>query len=238
MPNNPEINIYCDESCHLPNDGMKSMVLGALWCLSSSATDHNADIAAIKARHNLSQYFEIKWTKVSPNKLGFYLELLEYFFSIKALGFRAWVVPDKSILCHKEFIQTHDDWYYKMYFYLIRNLISTRCRYYIYVDIKDTRSRDKLRKLDEVIRNAHYDFSRDIIKRVQHVHSHDINLLQLADLLLGAISYNSRQLHTSSAKQELIQYIRERTGFSLNESTLPSERKFNICIWQPNERGV
>ena len=26
------IHIYCDESCHLENDGMKAMVLGALWC--------------------------------------------------------------------------------------------------------------------------------------------------------------------------------------------------------------
>jgi len=25
-------NIYCDESCHLENDGEKVMVLGAIWC--------------------------------------------------------------------------------------------------------------------------------------------------------------------------------------------------------------
>ena len=25
-------NIYCDESCHLENDGQKAMVLGAVWC--------------------------------------------------------------------------------------------------------------------------------------------------------------------------------------------------------------
>jgi len=25
------IHIYCDESCHLENDHMRSMVLGALW---------------------------------------------------------------------------------------------------------------------------------------------------------------------------------------------------------------
>lgn len=25
-------NIYCDESCHLENDGQKSMVLGAVSC--------------------------------------------------------------------------------------------------------------------------------------------------------------------------------------------------------------
>jgi hypothetical protein len=26
------INIYCDESCHLENDGINVMGLGGLWC--------------------------------------------------------------------------------------------------------------------------------------------------------------------------------------------------------------
>lgn len=25
-------NVYCDESCHLPNDGNSVMVLGGVWC--------------------------------------------------------------------------------------------------------------------------------------------------------------------------------------------------------------
>lgn len=232
-----ETNIYCDESCHLANDSMRCMILGALWCSTSSASRFNAEIAAIKTRHNLSRYFEIKWTKVSKGKLEFYLELLDYFFDNNSLGFRAWVIPDKSILRHDDFNQTHDDWYYKMYFYLLRNLIDTRYSYNIYLDIKDTRSRQKLHKLDEVIRNAHYDFSRDIIKRTQHVHSHDINLMQLADLLIGALSYHHRQLTGSKAKLAIIDKIKERTGFSLNTSTLPTEKKFNLCLWRPNNRN-
>lgn len=234
----PEISIYCDESGHLPNDTIPSMVLGALWSISSKVSSHNKDIESIKHNHNMSRYFEIKWTKVSQGKLDFYLELLEYFFTSKTMGFRAWVIPDKSLLRHSDFQQTHDDWYYKMYFYLLRNLINTKCRYYIYLDIKDTRSRYKLRKLDEVIRNAHYDFSRDIIRRVQHVHSHDINLLQLCDLLIGAVAYHFRQLTSNEGKQRLISYIKEQTGFNLNTNTLPSERKFNICIWRPKERNI
>jgi hypothetical protein len=27
-----EYNVYCDESCHLENDGQKAMVLGSVWC--------------------------------------------------------------------------------------------------------------------------------------------------------------------------------------------------------------
>jgi hypothetical protein len=234
---NTTINIYCDESCHLPHDDEQSMVLGALWCFKTKAGEHNQAIAKLKSRHNLSPFFEIKWTKVSPGKLDFYKELLDYFFASRSLGFRAWCVPDKSVLSHNKYNQTHDDWYYKMYFYLLRNLISTKRRYHIYLDIKDTRSRIKLRKLREVLSNANYDFSREIIAGIQHVHSHDIGLLQMADMLIGAVSYHARGLSGSPAKNALVQLIKDRTGLSLKQNTLPAESKFNLCIWKPHSEG-
>ncbi len=38
------INIYCDESCHLPNDGQKAMVLGTLWSDKVEASTYNQEI--------------------------------------------------------------------------------------------------------------------------------------------------------------------------------------------------
>ncbi len=231
------INIYCDESCHLPNDGQKAMVLGALWCFKAKANMHNQEIADLKAKHRLSPFFEIKWTKISSGKLEFYIDLINYFFNQRTMGFRAWVIPDKTILAHDDYEQTHDEWYYKMYFYLLRNLISVERKHHIYLDIKDTRSRKKLHKLREVLSNANYDFSRDIIERIQHVRSHDIGLMQLADLIIGAISYHARGLTGSEAKNDIVRLIKEKTGLSLMRNTLPSERKFNMCIWRPNSGG-
>ncbi len=231
---NTIINIYCDESCHLPNDGQKAMVLGALWCFKTKAAAHNREIAGLKVKYRLSRFFEIKWTKISSGKRDFYVDLVNYFLDQRTMGFRAWVIPDKSLLAHEDFNQTHDEWYYKMYFYLLRNLISTERRYHIYIDIKDTRSRKKLRKLREVLSNANYDFSRQIIERIQHVRSHDIGLMQLVDLLTGAISYHARGLSSSPAKNDIVELIKRRTGLSLARNTLPNERKFNICIWRAN----
>jgi len=231
------VNIYCDESCHLPNDGQKSMVLGALWCFKAKASAHNQEIASLKSKYRLSPFFEIKWTKISSGKHDFYFDLVNYFFNQRTMGFRAWIIPDKTILAHDDFNQTHDEWYYKMYFYLLRNLISTERKYHIYLDIKDTRSRKKLRKLREVLSNANYDFSREIIERIQHVRSHDIGIMQLVDLLAGAISYHARGLTGNAAKNEIVQLIKKRTGLSLTRNTLPGERKFNICIWRPESGG-
>jgi hypothetical protein len=226
-------NIYCDESCHLEHDKQTAMVLGAVWCSKDNSDKINNEIKEIKVKHNLSKYFEIKWTKVSAGKLNFYHELVEYFFENPDLHFRALVIPDKSILNHEAFNQTHDDWYYKMYFNLLNKIIEPRDENYIYLDIKDTRSAGKVRYLENVLRSSEYDFESKVIKKVQNIHSHESQQMQLADLLIGAVSYENRGIETSDSKISITDLIKKTTGYSLKKSTLLSENKFNIFIWKP-----
>jgi len=238
MTNCTIINIYCDESCHLERDSQSAMVLGAIWCPQNQAMELNRRIAELKAEYKLSRFFEIKWGKVSSSKLVFYESLVKFFFNTVDLNFRAWIVPDKSILRHNEFAQTHDEWYYKMYFEMLKVIIhpNSGLVYHVYLDIKDTQSRRKLRKFHDVLANANYDFQREMVARMQHVHSHDVGLLQLADLLIGAVSYAARGLTGSSAKQRIVELIRQQSGLSLTRNTLPSAVKVNLCFWQPKTR--
>jgi len=73
-------NIYCDESCHLEHDRQEVMVLGAVWCPLQDTRKIAEDVRQIKKQHGLSSRFEVKWTKVSPAKVDFYLDLVDYFF--------------------------------------------------------------------------------------------------------------------------------------------------------------
>lgn len=70
-----------------------------------------------------------------------------------------------------------------MYFNLLKVIISPEENYDIYIDIKDTRGRNKVKKLREVLSSQHYDFDQKIIRKIQLVHSHEIELLQRGDLL-------------------------------------------------------
>jgi hypothetical protein len=230
-----KINIYCDESCHLENDGISVMVLGAVWTPEPAVKEAAARLVELKKRHGLSAFTEIKWVKVSQSKLSFYLDAVDYFFDNSALMFRSVVVPNKKLLNHESFVQSHDDWYYKMHFILLKQILSKSHEYAIYIDIKDSRSQHKVKKLHEVICKSMFDFDRDIVKRVQQVRSHEVQLLQLGDLLLGAVCYANRGLVESIAKLAVIQRIRERSGFKLTKSTLPSEKKFNVFVWSPSE---
>lgn len=228
-------NIYCDESCHLENDHQPVMVLGAVWCPIEAVRDISVKIRQLKIAHSLKPEFEVKWTKVSPARLVFYHELIDYFFNADELHFRALIVPDKSKLQHKAFGQSHDDWYFKMYFDMLKVILEPAARYRIYLDIKDTRSSVKIAKLHHVLCNSMYDFSCQIIERVQIVRSHEVEILQMADLLIGAIAYANRSLETSDAKVDLINLIRKRSGYSLTKTTLLRENKFNLFLWHASE---
>jgi len=231
-------NIYCDESCHLENDRQPAMVLGAVWCPSAQVRDLSRQLREIKHRHGLSKDFEAKWIKVSPAKVGFYLDWLGFFFGHADLHFRSLIVPDKSRLNHAAIPgQTHDEWYYKMYFDMLKVLLGPRSKYRIYIDIKDTRGARKVAKLHDVLCNNQLDFQRQIIERVQQVRSHEVELLQLADLLIGAVSYANRRLSGSPAKVQLVEAMRRQSGYSLTQTTLLREDKVNVLCWQATEFG-
>jgi len=225
-------NIYCDESCHLENDGKKVMVIGAVWCKKELAEGSARRLREIKKKHKLSGDFEVKWTKVSASKVDFYQDYLDYFFDDDDLHFRG-VVIQKTGLRHGDFGQSHDTWYYKMFFTLIEPILAPKNHYYIYLDIKDTRSQGKVKKLHEVLANKMYDFDRSIVKGIQQVRSHHVEQVQLADLLIGALGYANRGMGTNQGKCALIERIKQRSKYSLLRKTLLCEQKFNIFHWNP-----
>jgi hypothetical protein len=118
-----------------------------------------------------------------------------------------------------------------MYFDLLKVILIPQNSYNIYIDIKDTRSQHKVEKLTDILRNSHYDFDKKIIRRIQQIKSHEVELLPLADLLIGAISYKCRNLTTNSAKLAIIRHIQERSKYSLSCSTLYREDKLNLFFW-------
>lgn len=213
------------------------MVLGAVVCPVALTKEATTRLTELKLKHGLPSNFEIKWTKVSPAKIDFYLDVIDYFFDDDDLEFRAVVAP-KSGLDHSAFQQTHDGWYYKMMFYLVRNVLPSKAKSFIYLDKKDTRGGAKVRKLHDVVAHAKLDFDRKSIRRVQIVESHHVGLMQLADLLIGSVNYANRELQTSEAKNRLVQRVRDRSGKSLTRSTIIAETKFNIFLWRAQEKSL
>ena len=222
------INIYCDESCHLEHDNQKSMVIGGISCPNDARQTVYNDIKKLKIKYGLSPFIEIKWTKVSESKFEFYKELISYFFGNELLNFRCVVIPDKSVLNHKKYNQSHDDFYYKMYFYLLRHLLERKDEINVYLDIKDTRSNYKINKLKKIINNHASNNNFEKLKNIQHIRSNENSIIQLTDLFIGAVSYKCRGLHSNHSKIQLIDYIEDISKQEINTTSKYGENKFNI----------
>jgi len=80
-----------------------------------------------------------------------------------------------------------------------------------------------------------YDFSQEIIEKVQLIRSHEVEQLQLADLLIGIISYVNRGLAGNAGKEALVRRMMERSRYSLRRTTLLREDKVNLFSWHAAE---
>lgn len=213
---NKTFNIYCDESCHIENDHKQYMFLGSISSAYPQVKRHTARIMELKKKHNF--YGEIKWSNVSRSKLSFYMELLDYFFDTD-LKFRAVGVEKAKIRC-EDFQLTYDDFYYRMYYVLLNHEIDTLDHYNVYLDIKDTLSAGKVRRLREIL-NVRY----GVFRNVQNIISRESVLMQLADLIMGAIAYNvNDSKKQNKAKVALIDKIKKHANLSDLNSTNYSEK--------------
>jgi len=231
------INIYCDESCHLEHDGAKAMLMGAISCPESEKQRVYEEIRRIKQQNGLSSWAEIKWTGVSPSKLPMYLTLIDYFVNEEALSFRAVVAKDKKDLNHKKFNKgSHDLWYYKTYFYLLDAIISYNDEYKVMIDIKDTRGGPKVAKLRTVLCNNKYDFKKDVIKGIYQIQSQESEILQLTDLIMGAIGFYHNEHYfnpeASSAKKAIVDQLFQHYKSNIVYGTGRGEQKMNIFLWK------
>jgi Protein of unknown function (DUF3800) len=227
-------NLYCDESCHLERDQIQPMLFGCIWAPREKVAAYGKKLKLLKQQFALNG--ELKWQKVSSKNIPFYNAVVDWFFSEDDLHFRALVVPDKSRLDHTKFNQTHDDFYYKMYFWLLNKIVFPGGSFKIYLDVKDTRSRVKVRQLRQFLCFDKYDFDGDMIEDLRNVRSHEVQLMQLADFLLGAVAYRRRKLTTSIAKLNVAKRIESYHGSLISEGTPRFEHKFNVFVWQPRKR--
>jgi len=220
---NKTFNIYCDESCHMEHDHKKYMFLGNVNCAYPQVKRYAERIKELKLKHHF--YAEIKWTNVSVSMLPFYLELVDCFFDTE-LRFRAVGINKEKIKCD-EADSTYEDFYYKMYYQLLNHQVDTTDHYNVYIDIKDTWSNHKAKRLEEIL-NTKY----GVFKKVQCIRSDESVLLQLADFLMGAIAYNiNDQDKRNPAKVRVVEQIKKHYP-ELDLTHTNFSEKFNLFFIQ------
>ncbi len=216
---NKTFNLYCDESTHIENDGQPFMLIAYISTPYHLLKMHNRNIRELKLQHFYRG--EMKWSTISKSQYPFYNEIIDYFFS-NDLSFRA-IVIDKSQLQHENFNQDHNTFYDKMYYQLLNKKIDPNNNYNIYMDIKDSYSYLKAKSLKEYLERDYKN-----IRNIQIIHSYESELMQLADILMGAINYKLRGLNKVTAKNNIIEKIEKIYKRPLSKPTTVTENKFNL----------
>jgi len=211
-------NLYCDESTHLQNDTHPYMLISYVSCAYPQIKQHKEYIKLLKAKHKFKG--EMKWSNISKSQYPFYADVIDYFFATD-LKFRS-VIVAKSMIDESREGFTYSDFYFQMYYQLIYHKICPDYTYNLYLDIKDTCSQGKLVKLGDILNHA------GSIRNIQFIKSYESYLMQIADILMGAINYHIRGLNTVIAKNKLIEKIQSHASIDLQKSTPKSEEKFNL----------
>ncbi len=231
-----QTNFYCDESCHLENDRSRYMVLGMVYCFKEDVKIINDKIKDIKIKNHITPFSEVKWGKLSKSNQNLYKDLIQFFFDYNNLSFRA-IIIDKNQLNHKKFKQTHEDFYYKMYYYLLQYEINNLTSNKIYVDEKDTHNSQRIKNLTKILKKTFYDFDNDKILPIQVIKSNEIQIMQLTDILTGAISYSlNNKEKLNLGKVNLLSIIENNINYKIDKKQNFHGLKFDLFFFKRAEQ--
>lgn len=229
---------YCDESCHIQTDGVEYMSLVSVFCSKSRVKNINRDIRRIKEKYGISPSQELKWTKISKTNLEMYKEIISYVSDksyIRIRGVLAKKRTSEQLLARNK---TYDQWYHSIYYYLLKHpleLISdfnvdfNKC--FLFIDKKDIYTTENICLLAEYLKrhlNYRYDFLPIAVDSKEH------QLVQVADIIAGALTYRKRFVDKISPKNEMCDFIEQSFG-SLSITSSYKNIDFNLLVIEKEE---
>lgn len=233
-------NVYVDESC---KDVHKFLVLGGLVVHSGEDASVCQSLQQVRRTHDT--FGEVKWVKVSKSKLAFYKDFVDVFFARAGrdeLHFHSLVV-DTATFNHKKWnMGDAEIGFNKLIYQLLLHRFGKRYGHmplHAYLDARS--SKDSPEAIRPMLNAAlaREGISGRPFKKIHFMQSHDSEVIQLNDLLIGALGFrrNGRQhlADASAHKKELAEYIarkvltiqKERPNWSTAKRFTIWDFKFN-----------
>jgi len=225
--NRMKFDVYCDEAnpdvFTSANPRARYLMIGSLWLPMILREEIKSQIKTLRQRHET--WGEIKWSKVSPNRQDFYIALIDLFIGYgNNLRFRC-IAVDRTQFNLALHGNDGELGFYKFYYQLLHHWILDFNSYRVFCDAKSNRDPSRLPVLTQYLSRANLTSSIDTI---QSLHSNELVLIQLCDLLLGAASSRMNEtLHDGTSKKAVVERLEAALG-RLLAPTHKGEEKFNI----------
>lgn len=220
-----DYNVYCDESRHTSDPSDRYMVIGAVSVPRDCKREIVNQIHHLRAQH--ATQGEFGWKRLSPNKQAFYEDALNLFLGRPELQFRC-VVVDRHAIDNELYSDGDAELgFYKLYYQMLVHWLSPQCSYHIYLDTQNTREKGRFSTLRDILRRRLMGRAR--ILSLEPAESSELELMQLTDLLIGAVGYAWNGRSASPVKVAFVNALAAGLGRStIVASTVPGETKFNI----------
>jgi hypothetical protein len=238
-------HVFVDESCQ---NAHQFMILGALIMPGDLVAEAERHLANYLAQQGTLG--EFKWTKVSRSKLDVYRGYISYYFDSlvpRGATFSALVVDSREI-DHHAYNDGDPDlgfnkFLYQLLFHRVGRVHGLNERIVVDLDARNT-TRDA-GELNNVLNaaTARYfgDQARRPFARVAHRDSKNSRLLQLADLLTGAVAWHKNdhdaQPGASESKIAMAAHIAGHIGLRrLGANSVRAETRLNVWNFQLRAR--
>lgn len=218
--------IYCDESrpesiFSERNGSNKFMIIGGVLMNNGHRKKVKNKIKYLKKIHGINK--EFKWTGVSPAKIEFYIDIINFFFEDPEIRFRCIVVDTSKVDLEKYHDSDSELGFYKFYYQLLVKWIDGNQKYRIYLDDKQNKQHGRLSELTSILNRGSFGF----VEQILPLRSNESVFIQLADLLSGAVSAKYNSTVSSQSKKRIIALIENKIDSDIGPTPF-SQKKFNV----------
>jgi len=231
------IEFYGDESCS--HGAVKHLVIGGLAILQDHVPALLARLATVRARHGYAAE-EVKWERTNRAKLSLHKDYAHEFFKAADEGWLNFtsLCVNKTTFDHKTYNQNDADvGFNKMIWQLLRHKVGVRfgANHRIVVKLDQRTSKDSPDTLRPML---NHDLRRDGIhtfpfKRIEFRNSKICPILQLNDLLIGALGYSLNQgAGGTSPKAELAVWITSQAHATCRPKSIYGWNATVFRVWK------
>lgn len=240
-------HVFLDESSQ---NAHRFMVLGFVSCPAQMVRQFEHDLDARLAGHGI-QNSELKWTKVSGGKLAAYRAAVDFYFDeMVPLGSEAHaLIVDTSLLDHRAYNEGDSELGFNKFLFQI--LYHRAGKPFVRLEkiVVDLDARNTARDLLELQTCLNRRAAKDLgipqhrpFTRVAHRNSKGSRLIQVADLLTGAIAWHKNAHDTrpeaSAAKSALAAHVAGKIGLRrLGGGSSYGEKRLSMWNMQLGPRG-
>lgn len=243
----PQDFIFIADEAGISND--RYTVIGGIAMHRNTLEDAYATMAEYRKKYNM--HAEMKWQKISNQKVDEYKALVDYFFAMNntnLIHFHS-IIFDSHRWAHRNYKDSNDDigiskLYYELMLHKFVKLYGKKGELYIRVDHRNSKTPlEDIRRMLNSTASRDHDIHTDPVKQLVPCDSKHCDLLQLNDVILGAVcaARNGRHLVEGSrmAKRAIATHVLQQSGLETFDKNSPMRvKRFTVWNMEPYGKKV